>query len=97
MFWTVTLAMRSSCAAMAGKSTPGMSDTRSAQHVQLAADSRQNTNSFERPRGLEAPIIWPTLTAFIVPITDPDAEHACAPASFLGICTNGTLQPVSTH
>ena len=87
MFWTVALAISSFCAAIAGKSTPGMSDTRSAQHVKLGADSRQNTDSFE------APIIRQTLTAFIVPTTDPYAEHACAPSSFLGICTNGWNTP----
>ena len=93
MFWTVALAMSSFVAAMAGKSTPGMSDTRSAQHMTLAADSPQNTDSFERPSLFEAPIIWQTLTGFTVPTTDPYAEHACAPSSFMRVCTNGWNAP----
>ena len=83
----MALAISSFCAAMAGKRIPGMSDTRSAQHVKLAADSRQNTDSFERPGVFEAPIIRQTLTAFVAPTTDRYTEHACA-SSFLGLCTN---------
>ena len=98
MFWTVALATSSFCAAMAGKSKPGMSDKRSAQHVKLAADSRMNTDCFGRPGVFEAPMIRQTLTAFIVPTADPYAEHACAPSSSWGYALmDGTLQPVSAH
>ncbi len=79
---------------MAGKNTPGMSDcTRSAQHVKLVADFRQRSDNFEKSGVFEASIIWPALTAFILPTTDPHAEHACACPSFsrLYALIDGTL------
>ena len=61
--------------------------------MKLVADLRQKTDSFEKSGVFEASITWLALTAFILPTTDPYAEHACAPSSSLRLYAliDGTL------